>query len=100
MRYAVFKIESSGCASSQVCDASHVQASGHLPQPLSTCDKEAAEQATRAEFLLPDTPNLGVNPQPIEDPGQIRRDHGLSRAKEPPSVIDQKEIASDRKSVV
>jgi len=67
-----FKIPSLGWTSSQVCDASHVQASSHFPQPLSTGGEETAEQSTRAEFLQPDPPSLGTTPQPIEDPGQLR----------------------------
>jgi hypothetical protein len=36
--------------------------------------------------------------QPSEDPGQLRRDRGLPGAKEPPRVIDHKEVASQRES--
>ena len=49
----------------QICDASHVQASGHLPKPLSAGGDETAEQSTRAEFLQPDQPTLGTAPRPI-----------------------------------
>ena len=64
-----FKIASSGRTSSQFCYVSHVQASGHFPQSLSTGGEETAEQSTRAEFLQPDPPTLGMTPQPIEDTG-------------------------------
>jgi hypothetical protein len=43
-----------------VCDASHLQASGHLPQPLSTGGEETAEQSTCAEFLQPGPPTFGI----------------------------------------
>ena len=75
---------------------SHAQAFGHLPQRARAGGEESAEQLTRAEFLQPALPALGIAPQPLKDPGQVRRDRSLSFAKEPPGVIDQEEIASQR----
>jgi len=67
----------------QDCDGSHVRASGRFPQPLSTGGEETGGQSPRAKFLQPDAQTLGMTPRLIEDPGQLRRERGLSLAKDP-----------------
>jgi hypothetical protein len=79
-----------GADSTQICDESHVQASGHFPQPLSICGEETAELSTRAEFIHPGLPALGSPHQPVEGPCQLCRDPGFSVAKEPPGVIPRR----------
>ena len=90
------KMESLDRTSAQVRHASHAQALGHLRQPGSAGGEESAEQLTRAEFFESELPALGVAPQPLEDPGQVRRNRSLSFTEEPSGVINQKEIASQR----
>ncbi len=91
-----FDIASSSRASGQVCDAPDVQALGHFPELLLAGGEEATKQTTRAELLQPAPPALGATPQTIENAGQFRRDRGFSLTKEPPNIIDQKEIVTQR----
>jgi hypothetical protein len=93
LRFAV-KNASRSRTPSQVADASRVQPRGRLPQLLSTRGKEPTEQATCAQLLQASPPALCTAPQPIEDSRQFRRDRGLPVAKQPPRVIDQKQVAS------
>ena len=57
------QMESLGRTSAQVGHVSHAQALGHFRQPGSAGGEESAEQLTRAEFLQPELPALGIAPQ-------------------------------------
>jgi hypothetical protein len=45
--------------------------------------KETARQAVTAEPLYPALPALAAAIQPLEDPGRLREDRGLSQVYEP-----------------
>jgi hypothetical protein len=51
-----------------------------------------------AKLLDLDLPTLGATAQPHENPGQLRQDRSLSLAKKPAGVVDQHDIASQRKA--
>jgi hypothetical protein len=60
----------------------NTEAFANLPQLGSGGRKETAQQSIPAEPLHPLMPALGVAIQPLEDPGQLGRDRGLSLAKD------------------
>ena len=64
----------------------NTEAFANLPQLGSGGRKETAQQSIPAEPLHPLMPALGVAIQPLEDPGQLGRDRGLSLAKEPTGI--------------
>ena len=59
----------------------NTEAFANLPQLGSGGRKETAQQSIPAEPLHPLMPALGVAIQPLEDPGQLGRDRGLSLGK-------------------
>jgi hypothetical protein len=77
----------------------NTEAFANLPQLGSGGRKETAQQSIPAEPLHPLMPALGVAIQPLEDPGQLGRDRGLSLAKEPTGIVDQLGIASQWKAL-
>ena len=78
------RIASPGRTTAQVPHRSYAQVPGDFVQPVATGGEKAAEQATLPELLHPYLPALGTTAQPIKNPGQCRRDRGLSVANEPP----------------
>jgi hypothetical protein len=74
----------------QVRQASHAQASGHFPRPLSTGGEETAERSTRDPFIHPDLPDRGNTPQPVKFPAGFaeipRFSCGQSRPAQPQLV--------------
>src|SRR3984885_14063922 len=77
----------------------NTEAFANLPQLGSGGRKEKAQKSIPAEPLHPLMPALGVAIQPLEDPGQLGRDRGLSLAKEPTGIVDQLGIASQWKAL-
>jgi hypothetical protein len=73
----------------KVDQVSDTEAFANLPQPGPGGRKETAQQSIPAEPLHPLMPALGVAIQPLEDPGQLGRDRGLSLAKELTGIVDQ-----------
>ena len=67
----------------------NTEAFANLPQLGSGGRKETAQQSIPAEPLHPLMPALGVAIQPLEGPGQLGRDRGLSLAKEPTGIVVQ-----------
>jgi hypothetical protein len=67
----------------------NTEAFANLPQLDSGGRKVTAQQSIPAEPLHPLMPALDVAIQPLEDPGQLGRDRGLSLAKEPTGIVDQ-----------
>ena len=78
-----FMIVSSDRTTRKVDQVPNTEAFANLPQLGSGGRKETAQQSIPAEPLHPLMPALGVAIQPLEDPGQLARDRGLSLAKEP-----------------
>ena len=77
----------------------NTEAFANLPQLGSGGRKETAQQSIPAEPLHPLVPAPGVAIQPLEDPGQLGRDRGLSLANEPTGLVDQLGIASQWKAL-
>jgi serine/threonine protein kinase len=61
--------------------------------------EESADQPVPLELLQPSLPALSTTIQPLKHPGQIRRNRGLSLAKEATRVIDQLDITPERKTL-
>jgi hypothetical protein len=64
-------------ASSQICQVVHVQVRGDFSQALAAGGEESAQEAALAEFLQARLPAFHTAAQPIQDSGQLIRDHGL-----------------------
>ena len=69
------------------------KAIGDFLQLRAAGPKNAARQPIAAELFQPVLPALRATAQIPEDPGQLRRDRGLSLAEEPTGVVDQPDIA-------
>ena len=80
---------SSGRTIRQVDHVPDAQALADLAQPRASGCEESAEQPVALELLEPSLPGLSTTTQPLKDPGQLRRNRGLSLAKEATRVIDQ-----------
>jgi hypothetical protein len=72
---------SSGGATRQVDQMSDAEAFAYFAQLRAGGRKETAQQPIAVEPLHSVAPVLSVTSQPLEDPGQIRRDRRLSPAK-------------------
>ncbi len=77
---------SSNWTTGQVHQVPHTEAFTDFPQLRAGGRKETAQQPISAELLQPVLPALGAKIQPLEDPGQLRRDRSLSLAEEPAGV--------------
>jgi hypothetical protein len=62
------------------------EAFADFPQFRTGGRKEMAQQPITAEPLCPALPAPAATPQPLEDPGQLRGDRGISLANEPAGV--------------
>jgi hypothetical protein len=76
----------------------HTEAFGDFPQLRAAGREESAQQPIPAKLLDLKLPALGTTAQPLENPGQLRRDRRLSFAEKPAGVVDQLDIASQRKA--
>ena len=74
----------------------NTEAFANLPQLGSGGRKETAQQSIPAEPLHPLMPGLGVAIQPLEDPGQLGRDRGLSPAKDPTAINSRPYLEASR----
>src|ERR1700678_4826642 len=83
-----FMVLSSNRTTPQVDQATHTEASGDFPQLRATGREETAQQPIPAKLLDLNLPALGITAQPLENLSQLRRDRGLSLAKEPAGVVD------------
>ena len=77
----------------------HAQAFGDLPQLGTSGREETAQQSAVTELLHPALPALSTTSQPLEDPGQLRRDRILALAKESPGVVDELDVAPQRETL-
>jgi hypothetical protein len=93
-----FRMLSSNGTAPEVDQVVHTEASGDFPQLRATGREETAQQPIPAKLLDLKLPALGATAQALENPGQLRRDRRLSLAKKPAGVVDQLEIASQRKA--
>jgi hypothetical protein len=73
----------------------HAHAGDDFAQAMSTGGEEKAEHSAVSQFFEPSMPIFRARAQPIEDAGQLGRDHGLGVAKEPAGVIDQEQVAPE-----
>jgi hypothetical protein len=87
--HEMFLDASSGRTTRQVDHVPDVQALADFAQLRARGRKESAEQPVPLEILYPSLPALSTTAQPLEDPGQLRRNRGLSLANEAAHVIDQ-----------
>ena len=69
---------SSNWTTPQVDQATHTEASGDFPQLLAAGREETAQQPIPAMLLDLNLPALAATAQPLENPGQLRRDRSLS----------------------
>ena len=89
---------SSNGTTPQVDQVTHTEAFADFPQLRAAGREETAQQSIPAKLLDLNLPALGATAQPLENPGQLRRDRRLSLAKKPAGVVDQLDIASQRKA--
>src|SRR5580693_539427 len=89
---------SSNRATPKVDQATHTEAFGDFPQLRAADREESAQQPIPAKLLDLNLPAPGATAQPLENPGQIRRDRRLSFPKKPAGVFDQLDIAPQRKA--
>ena len=68
-----FTIVSSRWEARQVDHVSHTQPFGHFPQLRASGRKDTAQQRTPAEPFHSDLPALSAIPEPLKNPGQLRR---------------------------
>jgi hypothetical protein len=73
-----FMVLSSSRTAPQVDQATHTEASGDFAQLLAAGREETAQQPIPAKLLDLNLPALGATAQPLENPGQLRRDRRLS----------------------
>ena len=73
-----FMVLSSNRTTPQIDQATHTEASGDFPQLRATGREETAQQPIPAQLLDLNLPALGATAQPLENPGQLRRDRSLS----------------------
>ena len=73
-----------GRASGQVGEVPHAKPFSDLSETLSAGREEAAEQPASGQLLQPGLPVLRVAPQPIEDLGQLTRDHSFPVVEDRP----------------
>jgi hypothetical protein len=78
-----FMIVSSDRTTRQVDQVPHADAFGDFPQFRAAGREEAAHQTIAAELFHPVLPALSATPEPLENPGRLRRDRRLSLANEP-----------------
>ncbi len=88
-----FRMLSSNGTTPQVDQATRTQAVADFAQLRAAGREETAQQAIPAKRLDLNLPTLGATAQPLENPGQLRRDRRLSFAKKPAGVVDQLDIA-------
>ena len=84
-----FRIVSSDRTTRQVDQVPRADPVGDFPQFRAAGREEAVHHTIAAELFHPVLPPLGAQTQPLEDPGQLRRDRGFSLAKESARVFDQ-----------
>jgi hypothetical protein len=89
---------SSNWTAPEVDQVVHTEASGDFPQLRATGREETAQQPIPAKLLDLNLPALGVTAQPLENLSQLRRDRRLSFADKPSGVVDQLDLASQRKA--
>jgi hypothetical protein len=78
-----FMVLSSNRTTPQVDQATHTEAFADFVQRLATGREESAQQPIPSQLLDLDLPALGATAQPLENPGQLRRDRSLSFAEKP-----------------
>ena len=83
----------------EVHQMSHLQASGQVLQLLPAGHEETAERSAILELVHPELPALGITANPLKNAGQLCRYPGFAFAKEPPSIVHQKEKVADRESL-
>jgi WD40 repeat protein len=71
----------------EVSQMAHSQFARGLPEPCPAGREESADPSTFAQLFQPNRPPSGRASQPLENPGQIRQDHRLSLAEEPPETM-------------
>ena len=84
-----FRVLSSNGTTPQVDRVTHTRAFADFLQLRAIGREETAHQSIPAELLELDPPALGATAQPLENPGQLRRDRSLSLAKNAAGVVDQ-----------
>jgi hypothetical protein len=89
----------SGGATRQVDQVSDAEAFAYFAQLRAGGRKETSQQPIAAKPLHSVVLVLSATSQLLEDPGQIRRDRGLSLAKEAPRVIDQLDTTPEGKTL-
>src|ERR1700677_556453 len=89
---------SSNRTTPQVDQATHTEAFADFAQLLAAGREESAQQPIPAQLLDLNLPTLGATAQPLENPGQLRRDRRLSFAEKPSRVVDQLDITSQREA--
>src|SRR5580693_2372239 len=93
-----FMVLSSNRTTPQVDQATHTEAFADFAQLLAAGREESAQQPIPAQLLDLNLPALGATAQPLENPGQLRRDRRLSFAEKPSRVVDQLDITSQREA--
>jgi hypothetical protein len=73
-----FRMLSSNRTTPQVDQATHAEAFANFAQLLAAGREESAQQPIPAQLLDLNLPALGATAQPLEIPGQLRRDRSFS----------------------
>jgi hypothetical protein len=84
-----FKALSLNRTTPQVDQATHAEAFADFAQLRATEREETAQQPIPAKLLDLNPPAPGATAQPLENPGELRRDRSLSLAKKPAGLVDQ-----------
>ena len=87
-------------AAAQVGDAPQAKPPGDLSEPLPTRQEATAHQPAGAQLLEPRLPGFGARSQPNEDLGYSSRNRRLALAEQPHGVIDQQQVAAQRKVLI
>jgi hypothetical protein len=78
---------------------SNAELAGSFPKFRPGGGEEPTKPYSFAKLLETISPLGGRALEPLENPGQLRRDRGLSLAQEPPRVINQEKVGSHRHSL-
>src|ERR1700734_38494 len=89
---------SSNWTAPEVDQVTHTEAFADFAQLRAAGREESAQHPIPAKLLDLNLPALGATAQPLENPGQLRRDRRLSFAEKPSRVVDQLDITSQREA--
>ncbi len=85
---------SSGRTPREIDDASQAELFGNLMELRLAGGKESAQQPALSQLRHAESPASSIDSHSLKNSGQLRRNRGLSLAKEAAGIVDQRDIAT------